>query len=1106
MSHIQRIAVERRSYNQWAANETLEDFALRFTANRVRLKPARVAQTALGALAFLACEALGGSLTLGYGTLNALVAIAALMVLAFAIGLPIAIQAAKSGLDIDLLTRAAGFGYIGSTVTSLVYASFTFVLFSIEASIMSVALSMVLGLPLWLAHMISALVVIPIAAFGIKRISSLQLATQPVWIVLQVAPLLIVALMGSDRLPGWLSHSGTIGSGGFDPLLIGAGLSLLMSLLPQIGEQVDYLRFMSVKRGRGWWVALVLAGPGWVFIAGAKLVLGSFLAYLALSQGLAPERAAQPAEIYNMAFAQLLGNPTVALVLTGVFVCVCQVKINVTNAYSGSIAWSNFFSRLTHNHPGRVVWLVFNCLLALMLMEFGVFRAIESILDLYSMLAVGWLGAIAGDLVIAKPLKLSPPVLEFKRAHLYDINPVGCGAMAFSVLVAVLCFLGLFGEIAQAYCVVIGLVISFFTAPLIAWGTGGRFYLARESQVAPGADGLCQCGICENRFDPVDMAQCPAYGVPICSLCCSLEGRCRDLCKTDARASQQAARLADRLLTPRIAARTRSRIGQVAGLTLLFALTIAGLYGAVLHQMAPGYSLAQEQAVTGALWVSFLALLILSGLTAWFLVLAHESRRKVEDEFQRQAEQLMEEATAREKAEAAAQKARAAAESANIAKSRFLTGLSHEVRTPLNSIYGYAQLMERDGTGPKNAVNVIRRSAEHLTDLVDALQDISRIESGTMVLSRDRIALPELLEQLADMFRLQAEQKGIAFAYARTGRLPRQVLADRKRFRQVLINLLTNAVKFTEAGRVGMRVQYRDPMLVVEVHDTGIGIAPQDQERIFQPFDRGSGARAQAIPGSGLGLTITKLLVEIMGGRIRVESTPGQGSTMTVEMLMFEAEPGAEAPAKDLPVTGYSGPRRRVLLVDNDPQHLELTRQVLEPLGFALTLATGGAEALEKVTEAPDLALLDIAMPGMDGWELAHHLRARFPGIAILMVSGNAQDARASAPRDGGADHDAFLAKPFEVKAMEEIVGELLHLTWLRDKAAPPPPVAVRTAIDTTALRAAAEIGHRRGVLNELDRLAGTGVDPARLAAWRALAEGFDLPGLLARLKEETDD
>ena len=189
----QKIIRERRQYNQWVASQTLEDYALRFTAQSARKSTSRVGNTALGPIAFLACEAIGGTLTLLYGFPNVAWAIGAFAVLMFLIGLPIAYYAAKYGVDIDLLTRGAGFGYMGSTVTSLIYASFTFLLFAIEASIMSVALNLVFDIPMWIAHICSSLVVIPIALYGISLISKMQIVTQPIWLILQFVPIAIIA-------------------------------------------------------------------------------------------------------------------------------------------------------------------------------------------------------------------------------------------------------------------------------------------------------------------------------------------------------------------------------------------------------------------------------------------------------------------------------------------------------------------------------------------------------------------------------------------------------------------------------------------------------------------------------------------------------------------------------------------------------------------------------------------------------------------------------------------------------------------------------------------------------------------------------------------------
>src|SRR6185312_1057878 len=300
----------------------------------------------------------------------------------------------------------------------------------------------------------------------------------------------------------WTGYTGQQGrpDGSIDFLLFGMAASMLLSLLPQIGEQVDYLRFLPLRERTGktgWWTALLVSGPGWVVLGAFKLLAGSFLAFLCLRHGLTPEQASQPSTMYFVAFQQTFRSPGCALLLTGLFVVVCQLKINVTNAYAGSIAWSNFFSRLTHSHPGRVVWLVFNVVLALTLMELGIFKFLEGILGLSSNLAVAWIGALSADLVVNKPLGLSPKEIEFRRAHLYDINPVGIGAMAVSMAISSAAHFALFGQAAAALAPLIGFLIAFLTAPAIAWATKGRYYIARPADYfAP--DIPVRCSICEN--------------------------------------------------------------------------------------------------------------------------------------------------------------------------------------------------------------------------------------------------------------------------------------------------------------------------------------------------------------------------------------------------------------------------------------------------------------------------------------------------------------------------------------------------------------------------------------------------------------------------------
>jgi len=1080
MSARQRIVRERRQYNKWVASQTLEDYALRFTAARGRRWTAsRIAQAAIGASSFLACEALGAAITLSYGFANAAAAIAAAMVLMFVIGLPITYSAAKHGLDIDLLSRGAGFGYLGSTFTSLIYASFTFLLFAIEASIMSEALSMVLGLPIALAHVISALVVIPIAIYGMSRISRFQVITQPVWLLLQGALLVFVLLEIPEQLPVWQKRAAALGvpSGAVDLLPFGLALSTLLSLLPQIGEQADYLRFLPSARAIGqrrWWTAMLLGGPGWVLFGGIKLLLGAVLALFAIAHGMSALEAVSPGEMFHLAFTNMTGSSGIGLALTGILVVVCQMKINVTNAYAGSIAWSNFFSRLTHNHPGRVVWLVFNVLLALLLMEIGIFAVIEGILVVFANLAAGWIGALAADLTISKPLGLSPRHIEFRRAHLYDINPVGVGALALSVVVSTLSLVGAFGALAQAFAPLLGLTIAFVAAPAIAVATHSRFYLARPETGLPEGKADIRCAICENRFERADMAYCPAYGEPICSLCCTLEARCHDLCKSRSTFAEQVTGLLQKLLPERLARLVHTTTGHFVGLVLLFNLAI----GCILYLIYVQYGLVVPESrsvISTTLWIVYGNFLLLSGVAAWLMVLAHESRRAAEQESKRQTAMLMEEVAAHRKTDAALQKAKEAAEAANAAKSRYLVGVSHEIRSPLNSIYGYAQLLERGASiTPEEAGRVIRRSAEHLTNLVEGLLDISRIEAGVMRLSRDKVRLPEFLEQTVDMFEMQARTKGIEFRYEVAGRIPDYVFTDQKRLRQVLVNLLSNAVKYTREGHAGLRVKYRSQIATFEVFDTGIGINAEDVERIFEPFERGSMDQAKAMPGVGLGLAITKMLTQIMGGEITVISQPGKGSRFIVRLMLPEPlTPPEEAAPAPRRTVGYAGARRTVLVVDDTPTHLAVLENLLRPLGFVVFTASSGPEALALFPQCkPDLVILDIAMPGMTGWEVAARLREIGPeGLKIVMVSANAHELEAGQEReDGERLHDAFVLKPFEVGVLLRTLGNVLGLAWQQEEAG-----AVRDAASARG-RAVTDIPEQaRAFVNDLYRLGRIG-------------------------------
>jgi signal transduction histidine kinase/CheY-like chemotaxis protein len=1110
----QRIVRERRQYNQWVASQTLEDYALRYTADRARKSSFRVGNTALGPIAFLACEAIGGSITLSYGFPNAAWAIVAFSVVMFLIGLPIAYYAAKYGVDIDLLTRGAGFGYMGSTVTSLIYASFTFLLFAIEASILSSALSMLFDIPIWIAHLISALVVIPIAIYGISLISRVQLFTQPIWLTLQFIPIGYIAWKHPAAVSNWTHYSGKQGNadGSLNFMMFGAAASILLSLLPQIGEQVDYLRFLP-NRNRsnrwGWWTAVLATGPGWIVLGAFKLLAGSFLTVLALNHGIALAKASEPTQMYFLAFKETFQSPTFALVLTGIFVIVCQLKINVTNAYAGSIAWSNFFSRLTHTHPGRVVWLVFNVLVALLLMEVGIFHAIESILVIYANFAAGWIGALTADLVINKPLGLSPRYIEFKRAHLYDINPVGVGALVLSIAASSLAFLGVFGDIAQILAPFVALMTAFAAAPLIAWGTKGKYYLARKPEGLDPAATEMRCTICENVFERSDMALCPAYSGPICSLCCTLEARCRDMCKENSRFPEQLRNFLEFILPKKLALSVNTRAGHFFGLLLVFNAAI-GLLLAIVYNQYGSSAPHEQEIIKTTLMLVYFSLLVLSGVAAWLIVLAHESRRTAEAESARQTAMLMDEIEAHKRTDAALQKAKEVAESANLAKTRYIVGLSHEIRTPLNSIFGYAQLLERGGTVPSdNAVRVIRRSAEHLSNLIDGLLDISKIENGLLRLDRDEVQLPEFIDQIVDMFRIQAAAKGIEFKYQPAARMPTYVHTDKKRLRQILINLLSNAIKYTEVGHAILTVRFRSEVAEFEVSDTGMGIAHDDLDRVFQPFERGESPAVRAIPGTGLGLTITKLLTQIMGGDISARSEPGKGTTFVVRLLLSEVTRPSQlvAPAR---VVGYAGARKTILLVDDDELHLEMVQALLRPLDFTVLTAENARSGAELALQCrADLALVDISMPDKTGWQLAKELRAiaKLAHLKIIMVSANAQEFT-----PGGMsphEHDAFVIKPIDLNVLLDAVGKTLQLVWIREAVAEPinvgdAPAALpqesRHHIDD--LYQLGRIGHVRGIQSKLRAMEQEDASNKPFAAHlQKLVSNFDLKRYMSILE-----
>ena len=454
-----------------------------------------------------------------------------------------------------------------------------------------------------------------------------------------------------------------------------------------------------------------------------------------------------------------------------------------------------------------------------------------------------------------------------------------------------------------------------------------------------------------------------------------------------------------------------------------------------------------------------------------------------------------------------------AAEAANEAKARYLANVSHEIRSPLNAIYGYAQLVEQEAdVRPKDAARVIRRCAEHMTSLVESLLDISRLENGMLRVRSEIVRLPDFLEQIVWMMRPAAEAKGLTFVHEVPAWLPEFVRTDQSRLRQALINLIGNAIKFTDHGTITFRISYRSQIATLEIEDTGPGIAAEDLQRIFEPYEQLAGEGGHARPGVGLGLPITKAIVEILGGNLEVESEQGRGSLFRATLMLSEPA-GALAPeAASRRIVGHEGPQRSILLVDDDPDQRDFLDRFLVACGFEVVALPNGETAVALcATRSFDLAVLDISLPGISGWETAARIRESLgQEIVIVMASANVQEFHR--PEFAQPSHDHFIVKPYRLDDMSEAIAALLHLSWKWEaagitgavaEAAPGglPPAALA---HIEGLRERIQIGHVRGIEAEITMLADAAPGHGRLvSALYAALDEFDLAGM-AKLLERT--
>ena len=431
--------------------------------------------------------------------------------------------------------------------------------------------------------------------------------------------------------------------------------------------------------------------------------------------------------------------------------------------------------------------------------------------------------------------------------------------------------------------------------------------------------------------------------------------------------------------------------------------------------------------------------------------------------------------TARREAARVLREAKEAADSASRAKSQFLASMSHELRTPLNGILGYTQILNRDTTltdKQRNGIDIIHQSAGHLLNLINDVLDLAKIEARKMELHPVEFVLSEFAQGVVDVFAPKAREKGLQLDMSIAANLPAVVKGDVQRIRQVVFNLVGNAIKFTPNGVVGLSIERVQGNVRVVVTDSGPGISPDDQARLFEPFAQ-VGDHGAHIAGTGLGLNISQRILENMGSRLMLESKPGWGSRFWFDLALPEGSPEelVDQPIQETRYLGYAGPRLRVLVADDNLPNRVVLSDLLNNLGFVVDLAADGQQAVIRAQDArPDLILLDLRMPLMDGFSAARSIHAYYAENppCIIAVSASTQPGLQEAAKE--AHCAAFVTKPYKDQDLLEVIGRALPLQWLTSERgtsthSAPPFAQVEIVPDAADIEALFELASKGDVI-----------------------------------------